>query len=154
MRYAILDSCVGPLTLASSEKGLHSVRFGMVVPSDGIVDEHVNAFALTQLSEYFSGKRTEFDLPLAMEGTTFQMKVWRALLEIPYGDTRSYADVAKAIGRPGASRAVGMANHQNRIPVVVPCHRVVGRDGSLTGYAGGLELKNKLLSIERRTLFT
>ncbi len=156
MRYAIMETPMGPLTLASSDKGLSAVRFGMTIPPDGIVDQSLNRPFVRQLSEYFQGRRTEFECPLDFEGTPFQMSVWRALLDIPYGETRSYGDIAKSIGKPGASRAVGMANHENRIAVVIPCHRVVGQDGSLTGYAGGLQLKQKLLSIEQqgRTLFT
>ena len=154
MRYAVMNSPVGPLTVASSEKGLSSVHFGTTVPPGGIVDESANRPFLDQLSEYFQGRRTDFDLPLDFNGTTFQIAVWRALLEIPYGQTRSYGDIARSIGKPGAARAVGMANHENPIAIVIPCHRVVGQNGSLTGYAGGLDLKQRLLSIERRTLFT
>ena len=156
MRYAIMSTPVGEVTLASSEKGLAAVHFGRNVPSEGIVDVSANRPFMGQLTEYFEGNRTEFSLPLDFEGTPFQMSVWRALLEIPYGETRSYGDIAKSIGKPGASRAVGMANHENRIAVVIPCHRVVGQNGSLTGYAGGLHLKQQLLSIEQqgRTLFT
>ena len=109
-----------------------------------------------QLAEYFEGKRTQFEIPLDVDGTEFQKAVWKELQRIPYGETRSYGEIAKAIGRPGAARAVGMANHDNPLAVVIPCHRVVGSDGSLTGYAGGLHLKAQLLSIEsrHRTLFT
>lgn len=101
-----------------------------------------------QLLEYLSGKRKEFELPLAPQGTVFQQKVWAALREIPYGQTRSYRDIARAAGCPRGFRAVGMANHRNPIPIFIPCHRVVGADGSLTGYAGGLELKRRLLELE------
>ena len=95
-------------------------------------------------------------MPLDIEGTPFQKSVWNELLRIPYGETRSYGDIAKALGKPEASRAVGMANHNNPIAIVIPCHRVVGRNGSMTGYAGGIHLKQQLLSLERRstTLFT
>ena len=99
------------------------------------------------------GRRTEFDFPLDFEGTPFQIAVWRELLQIPYGQTRTYGEIAKKLGKPGAARAVGMANHDNRIPIVVPCHRVVGHNGSLTGYAGGLHIKQQLLDIETRKLF-
>ena len=101
-----------------------------------------------QLLEYLAGTRREFDLPLNPPGTPFQQKVWAALRDIPYGQTRSYRDVARAAGCPRGFRAVGMANHCNPIPIFIPCHRVVGSDGSLTGYAGGLELKKALLAIE------
>jgi methylated-DNA-[protein]-cysteine S-methyltransferase len=101
-----------------------------------------------QLLEYLAGERQIFDLPLAPAGTPFQRAVWQALQTIPYGQTRSYGDIARQIGRPKAFRAVGMANHENPIPIFIPCHRVVGSDGSLTGYAGGLELKKALLGLE------
>ena len=103
----------------------------------------------TQLSEYFSGARREFDLPHAPQGTAFQMQVWEALRAIPYGETRTYGEIARAIGRPKAARAVGMACHVNPIAVIVPCHRVVGSTGGLTGYAGGLPVKERLLALEK-----
>jgi methylated-DNA-[protein]-cysteine S-methyltransferase len=103
-----------------------------------------------QLEEYFNGERREFDLPLRMHGTTFQQRVWRELMEIPYGETRSYGEQAKRIGNPNASRAVGLANGRNPIAIVVPCHRVIGADGSLTGFGGGLERKRWLLAHEER----
>jgi methylated-DNA-[protein]-cysteine S-methyltransferase len=156
MHYAVLNTPMGPLTVASTDKGVASIRFGANVPRGNSVDESSSRETVQQLSEYFEGKRTAFDLPLDVEGTAFQKAVWNELLRIPYGETRSYGDIARAIGRPGAARAVGMANHDNPVAVVIPCHRVVGKDGSLTGYAGGLHLKAQLLSIERqnRTLFT
>jgi methylated-DNA-[protein]-cysteine S-methyltransferase len=156
MQYAIINTPVGALTVASTEKGVASIRFGASVPAGVSCDDSVNRETVQQLSEYFEGKRTSFDIPLDVEGTAFQKAVWSELLRIPYGETRSYGDIAEAIGKPGAARAVGMANHDNPIAVVIPCHRVVGKDGSLTGYAGGLHLKAQLLSIERqqRTLFT
>lgn len=106
--------------------------------------------AAGQLDEYFTGKRKEFDLPLAAEGTLFQKKVWNALCTIPYGETRSYKDIAIQIGNAKACRAVGMANHNNPIGIIVPCHRVVGADGKLVGYAGGLDRKQFLLELERK----
>lgn len=106
--------------------------------------------AATQLREYFEGKRTDFDLPLSLAGTDFQRSVWKALQEIPWGETRSYKDIAVQIGKPKATRAVGMANNRNPIPIIVPCHRVVGSDGSLTGYGGGLPVKQHLLELEKR----
>ena len=105
--------------------------------------------AAAQLAEYFAGRRKIFDLPLAPHGTDFQRLVWKALQNIPYGETRSYGEIAAMTGKPGASRAVGMANNRNPIAIIVPCHRVIGSDGSLTGYAGGLDLKRKLLELER-----
>ena len=104
--------------------------------------------AFAQIEEYLDGRRKSFDVPLLAEGTPFMRLVWDALLGIPYGETRSYKDIAAAVGRPGAMRAVGMANNRNPIALIIPCHRVIGADGSLTGYAGGLELKRRLLDLE------
>jgi len=156
MHYAVMNSPMGPMTVASTDRGVASIHFGSSVPAGVIPDPSANRETIEQLSEYFEGRRTQFDLPLDLEGTPFQKAVWNELLRIPYGETRSYGEIAEAVGRPGAARAVGMANHENPIAVVIPCHRVVGRDGSLTGYAGGVHLKAQLLSIERqqRTLFT
>jgi methylated-DNA-[protein]-cysteine S-methyltransferase len=155
MHYAVIDTPMGRLTVASTERGIASIQFGESVRADVAPDSTTRETA-EQLAEYFQGKRTQFELPLDVQGTPFQKAVWNELLRIPYGETRSYGEIAKAIGRPGAARAVGMANHDNPIAIVIPCHRVVGKDGSLTGYAGGLQLKAQLLSIERqnRTLFT
>lgn len=105
-----------------------------------------------EMLEYFSGKRREFEIPLRLIGTDFQCKVWMELAKIPYGETISYGELAKRIGKPKAARAVGMANHQNPLQFLLPCHRVIGRDGSLTGYAGGLELKKSLLEMEKRVI--
>ena len=151
-----MDSPLGSITLASTGKGLASVQFGLNMPSDGIIDDLACRDAVTQLEEYFEGKRTQFDLALDIQGTTFQMAVWSELQKIPYGSTCSYIDIARSLGKPGAARAVGMANHDNPVAVVVPCHRVVGSDGSLRGYAGGLHLKQQLLSLEKQSqlLFT
>lgn len=104
-----------------------------------------------QLDEYFAGKRKSFDLPFALKGTVFQKKVWNALCDIPYGETRSYKDIAIAIGNPKACRAVGMANNKNPITIAFPCHRVIGSTGKLVGYAGGLEMKEGLLAMERES---
>ena len=146
---------MGPLTVGSTDRGIASIQFGNHTDGDGS-ESSLDRDTAKQLTEYFQGERTRFELPLDVEGTPFQKAVWMELLQIPYGETRSYGDIAKAIGKPGAARAVGMANHDNPIAVVIPCHRVVGSNGSLTGYAGGLHLKAQLLSIERRrrTLFT
>lgn len=105
--------------------------------------------AAKQLNEYLEGKRTLFDLPIAPQGTEFQIKVWNALKEIPWGETRSYKEVAKSIGNEKASRAIGMANNKNPIPIFIPCHRVIGADGKLVGYAGGIHIKEKLLRLEK-----
>jgi len=156
VRYSIMDSPLGPLTLASSPWGLMSVQFGLHVPSDGVIDDAANHEAIEQLREYFDGKRTQFNLPLDVSGTPFQMAVWHELQKVPYGSTCSYIDIARLLGKPGAARAVGMANHENPLAIVIPCHRVVGSNGSLTGYAGGLHLKQQLLGIETQAqlLFT
>ncbi len=105
--------------------------------------------AAAQLTEYLAGERRTFDVPLAPEGTIFQRKVWDALTRIPYGETRSYAEIAKSIGQPKACRAVGMANNKNPVAVIIPCHRVIGANGKLVGYAGGLGIKQKLLELEK-----
>ena len=156
VHYAIMDSPLGSLSIASSERGLVSVQFGLNMPADGLIDDAANREVVEELQEYFEGKRTHFDLPLDIQGTPFQVAVWNELLKIPYGSTCSYIDIARSLGKPGAARAVGMANHENAIAVVIPCHRVVGSDGSLTGYAGGLYIKQQLLSIEKQSqlLFT
>lgn len=104
--------------------------------------------SIAQLDEYFGGKRRQFDIPLSMQGTSFQIQVWKALLDIPYGQTRSYSDIAEQIGNPKACRAVGMANNRNKIAIIIPCHRVIGKNGSLVGYAGGLDFKQHLLKLE------
>lgn len=103
---------------------------------------------IRQLKEYFAGKRRQFTVPLRAEGTDFQQAVWEALRRIPYGETRTYGEIATAVGRPGACRAVGGANHKNPIMILIPCHRVIGADGSLTGFGGGLDIKEKLLMLE------
>lgn len=102
-----------------------------------------------QIGEYMAGKRRQFDLPLALKGTDFQLRVWQALRDIPYGETRSYADIARAVGSPKGFRAVGMANNRNPIAIVIPCHRVIGADGNMTGYAAGMDTKARLLQIEQ-----
>lgn len=117
---------------------------------DGHRNDDAVADVAAQLQQYFSGERRAFDLPLAPRGTEFQLAVWRALQRIPYGETRSYSDIARQIGRPAAVRAVGAANGANPIPIVIPCHRVVGTNGSLTGFGGGIETKRWLLALESR----
>ena len=115
---------------------------------DVVEDSQRTAKLRRQLAEYFAGTRREFDLELAPEGTPFERSVWEALRQIPFGETRSYGEIAEAIGHPGAARAVGRANGANPIPIVVPCHRVIGANGSLTGFGGGLENKSRLLELE------
>jgi len=149
-----IDSPVGPLLLAADEQGLrliefHAARHPATRGTDWREgDNEVLAMTRTQLSEYFTGERRSFQLPLAPRGTGFQRSVWNALADIPYGETRSYAQLAAGIGKPNAMRAVGAANGRNPLPIVLPCHRVIGADGSLTGFGGGLPTKHFLLTLE------
>lgn len=144
------ETPIGPLTLTEEDGALTGVLFGPDAPQGALVAETpLIRRAFAQLEEYFRGERTAFDLPLNARGTLFQRRCWQALLEIPYGQTRTYAQQARAVDSPRACRAVGMANHRNPLPVLIPCHRVVGADGSLTGYAGGLRIKQMLLEIEQ-----
>jgi len=152
-----LSTPIGGLTLIASVDGLTHILFEGQEPADvgfdrpvpTVVDNPILRAVATQLTEYFSGRRHHFEIPLDLRGTEFQVEAWTALATIPYGETVSYAHQAESIGRPTAVRAVGSANSRNPIPIVLPCHRVVGSDGSLTGYAGGLDLKRRLLDIER-----
>lgn len=151
---AFVDSPVGPLRLAADETGLRLIEFPdprhPVSPDDDWEegDNAVLATARMQLGDYFAGRRRTFELPLAPQGTEFQQRVWRALRTIPYGATISYRDLAERIGKPSAMRAVGAANGRNPLPIVVPCHRVIGADGTLTGFGGGLPTKRFLLELE------
>jgi methylated-DNA-[protein]-cysteine S-methyltransferase len=154
-RYAHVESPVGDLLLVGGQNGrlsalwMENQRWTTGIQPGWIHDDAPFAAAREQLGAYFAGERTTFDLPLDLDaGSAFQQLVWRALLEIPYGETRSYGRLAASIGRPGAARAVGLANGRNPIGIVVPCHRVVGADGSLTGYGGGLPRKRWLLGHE------
>ena len=159
--YSTFESPVGPLLLMSdgtSLIGLHTDndKHRPAVRPDWIRDDNVPPFAQAkaQLRDYFDGRRSEFDLPLAPQGTEFQKTVWRELRNIPFGETISYAELARRIGRPTASRAVGHSNARNPISIIVPCHRVIGADNSLTGYAGGLDRKRALLALEARNAGT
>lgn len=161
--YTIMDSPIGPLLLASTENGLCFIAFDRdesglgqlqrwcrktflgVVP---VRDDARNEPVRTQLQEYFAGERREFALSIDLYGTPFQKAVWHALMKIPYGETRSYKDVALAIGAAKAVRAIGGANNRNPIPIVIPCHRVIGSNGALVGYGGGLSIKEHLLVLE------
>ena len=145
-----LETPIGELTLVASETGLRSVYFPGPVPELDAVDgdSPVLAEAVRQLEEYFDGTRTDFDLPLDLNGTSFQVDAWRGLAEIPYGETVSYGEQARRLGKPEAVRAVGAANGRNPLPIVLPCHRVIGADGSLTGFGGGLHVKQALLDHE------
>lgn len=145
-----VDSPIGRLGLCARDGFLVRIVFGGVEEEAG--DDAVLYEAAAQLREYFAGARREFDLPTAPEGTEFQKKVWNALTGIPYGETRSYADIAAEVGSPKGFRAVGMANHVNPLPIIVPCHRVVGKNGAPVGYAGGLDMKLWLLEMEKRNM--
>jgi O-6-methylguanine DNA methyltransferase len=169
---AVFNSSLGPLFLAASQNGLVALEFDARLPGQQTIrpnprdlreesarhhssakfafEESAEALQpfVRELEEYFAGQRREFSFPLDLRGTDFQLACWRALLAIPYGETRSYADIARAVGRPSGFRAVGMANNRNPVAIVVPCHRVIASDGSLCGYGGGLDLKRKLLELE------
>ena len=152
-----MQSPIGPLTLVRDQHGLRQVNFpqnGQPAPADPEWHEDSAALAeaIRQLRAYFAGELEDFDLPLAPEGTPFQQHVWQELCRIPYGETISYGELARRIGNPNASRAVGLANGSNPIPIIIPCHRVIGSNGKLTGYGGGLPIKEKLLALERRQL--
>jgi methylated-DNA-[protein]-cysteine S-methyltransferase len=155
--YTWWESAVGPLMLAGTRDGLRFVSFAsgrhaVEVSAEWKEDERVFRGAIGQLKEYFAGKRKEFELELLPEGTEFQRAVWQELRAIPYGETISYKELAERIGKPKAVRAVGAANGANPIPIIIPCHRVIGNDGSLTGFGGGLPLKRRLLELEGRQL--
>lgn len=161
-----MDSAIGPLFLAASNQGLVALEFDdrlpgqqSIRPNPRDLREENKGFKfedsprtmqpyLSELEEYFVGKRREFTFPIDLRGTDFQLACWRALLAIPYGETRSYAAIASAVGKPNAFRAVGMANNRNPVAIVVPCHRVIASDGTLCGYGGGLDVKRKLLELE------
>ncbi len=166
----MFTSSIGPLFLAASGSGLVALEFDRRLPgqqtirpnprdlkseSDGqsrgvVFEESAGAMRpyMRELEEYFAGERREFSFALDLRGTDFQVACWRALLTIPYGETRSYADIARAVGSPRGFRAVGMANNRNPVAIVVPCHRVIASDGSLCGYGGGLDVKRRLLQLE------
>ena len=147
-----VNSILGPIRLAEENEALCAVEFcpeGVPEPRK-VVQTPLLQETEEQLNEYFAGVRREFDLPLAPKGTPFQQAVWQQLLRIPYGEVRTYGQLAAALGKPGASRAVGSACHCNPLCILIPCHRVVGADGSLTGYAGGLDIKEYLLELEKQ----
>lgn len=157
MTHTTVDSPVGPLTLVATDgvlSGLYMTdqRYRPDDESFGPVDAAPFADVVVQLEEYFAGTRTSFELELDLLGTPFQRTVWRALCSIPYGETVSYGELAAMVGRPTAARAVGMANGRNPVGIIVPCHRVVGSTGDLTGYGGGIERKRQLLAFETATL--
>jgi O-6-methylguanine DNA methyltransferase len=161
-----IESAIGPLFLAASAEGLVALEFDArllgqqsIRPNPRDLRQEKTGFKfeesagamrpyVNELEEYFSGKRRKFTFPLDLRGTDFQIACWRALQAIPYGETRTYADIARAVRKPNAFRAVGMANNRNPIAIVVPCHRVIASDGTLCGYGGGLDVKRKLLELE------
>jgi methylated-DNA-[protein]-cysteine S-methyltransferase len=157
MIYTTFESPLGELLALSDGRRLHGLhmqdgRTAIAVRPEWQHSDEPFGELRTQLSDYWAGRRTTFDLPLEMAGTAFQRRVWRALQEIPYGETASYGEIARRVGTPAAARAVGLANCHNPICVVVPCHRVIGADGSLTGFGGGLERKRLLLEHEAGVL--
>lgn len=149
--WGYLDTEMGPIMITAEDAGITSLNFHHEQPHAETDHPHINN-CKQQLQEYFDGNRTEFDLPLAAPGTKFQQQVWQALLTIAYGETCSYGDIAHKINNPKAVRAVGAANGMNPIAIVVPCHRIIGSNGTLTGYAGGLERKSWLLALENPQL--
>jgi methylated-DNA-[protein]-cysteine S-methyltransferase len=153
IHYRTIDSPIGPLALAGHGRVLTNLRMidQTHEPSrtDWMPDDRAFPDAVDQLDAYFTGERIDFDLELSLVGSEFQRRVWQALLTIPYGETRSYGQIAEQIGASGAARAVGLANGRNPIAIIVPCHRVIGASGSLIGYGGGLDRKRSLLELEK-----
>ncbi|MEW1616603.1 MULTISPECIES: methylated-DNA--[protein]-cysteine S-methyltransferase [unclassified Streptomyces] len=152
-QHAVLDSAYGPLTLVATDGVLSALymtdqRHRPPEETFGVPDPEPFGEVIRQLTAYFTGRLTTFDLPLHLHGTPFQRSVWAELRKIPYGETRTYGELAEELGKPGASRAVGLANGRNPVSIIVPCHRVIGSSGSLTGYGGGLERKQRLLAFE------
>jgi methylated-DNA-[protein]-cysteine S-methyltransferase len=152
-QYCYLQSPIGKLLLVGTDGVLEELHFSNSpgqkhIAEDWQYDEACFKKALQQLSEYFAGNRQEFELEIAPKGTAFQKLVWKELSKIPFGQTASYGEIAERVGNSKASRAVGMANGKNPIPIIVPCHRVIGKDGSLTGFGGGLDVKKQLLKLE------
>lgn len=149
------DTKIGRIGIEENGRAITKIYFTNKDNEEEIINGNETILlkeAIKQLNEYFDGKRSSFDLPMEPKGTEFQNKVWNALKEIPCGETRSYGEIARIIGNEKASRAVGMANNKNPIPIIVPCHRVIGANGKLVGYAGGLDIKEKLLDLEKNYL--
>lgn len=150
--HTLYDTALGPVTITASDLAVEAVVFGNKIP-EGSMNQKTELTDKTalQLEEYFQGERKHFDFPTAPKGTEFQMKVWDALQKIPYGETRTYKEIAQAVGNPNAARAIGMANNKNKLMVLIPCHRVIGANGALVGYAGGIGIKEKLLKLEKNS---
>jgi len=150
--YFTYDTVHGKITIVSDGEAITQIKHeGKLMPECEKKETVLIKQAFDELNEYFSGKRFDFDVPIRLHGTDFHRSVWEALMKIPYGETRTYKQVAEIVGRPKASRAVGQANNRNPIWIIIPCHRVIGASGKLTGYDGGVEMKEKLLELERRT---
>lgn len=154
--YTLMPSPIGDLLLTSDGQSLTGLHFPLhkgkrrpAPPAEWVLQKNWFQSTVRQLKEFFAGQRRQFEVPLDPMGTAFQRQVWKALCAIPYGQTRSYGAIAQAIGRPGAARAVGAANGQNPIAIIIPCHRVIGAGGELTGFGGGLPCKQKLLELEK-----
>jgi methylated-DNA-[protein]-cysteine S-methyltransferase len=151
LRYTFADTPIGAILIAGDGEAIVEIHFAGAKPKpDWIRDDDALREAANQLRAYFAGDRRDFDLPLAPRGTDFQQSVWSALQQIPYGETTTYSTIAERIGRPAAIRAVGAANGANPIPIVIPCHRVIGANGSMTGFGGGIDVKRQLLALEAR----
>ncbi|MGI6606760.1 MAG: methylated-DNA--[protein]-cysteine S-methyltransferase [Peptococcia bacterium] len=146
--FYVYHTMIGAITIASNGTGITALYFGAKENGGKYCRTELIDCAALQLYEYLAGKRRQFNVPLAPTGTPFQKLIWQALQTIPYGETRSYRQIAEQVGKPGASRAVGMANHHNPVAIIIPCHRVIGSNGALVGYAGGLALKKYLLALE------
>ncbi|MBC6695631.1 methylated-DNA--[protein]-cysteine S-methyltransferase [Terrisporobacter mayombei] len=146
------ETDIGTIGIREDGQYITNIYFSKFNTEDNILETDLIISGIMQINEYIQGKRKKFDLPLNLEGTEFQKKVWNELKNIPYGETRSYKDIAVAIGNEKASRAIGMANNKNPIPILIPCHRVIGANGKLVGYRGGLDIKEKLLNIENADL--
>ena len=156
MFYSLLKTPIGELLIAGDKNGVTLINFPtgrrkQQPDPDWIYDKRCFAAVENQLLEYFAGKRRQFDIPLRPTGTIFQLQVWHALCTIPYGQTTCYSAIAESIGKPTAARAVGAANGRNPLPILIPCHRVIGKNGHLTGFGGGLDIKSALLKLEIET---
>lgn len=151
MNVIYYDTEIGKIKIEENGVAITKIEFmGQDIQEELGNETELLKETIKQLEEYFRGVRKDFDLPVEPNGTEFQRRVWKSLIEIPYGETRSYSEIAKAIGNEKACRAVGMANNKNPIPIIIPCHRVIGVNGKLVGYAGGLDVKEKLLKLEKK----
>ncbi len=153
IQFCYYESPIGPLLLIGSDRCLHAVSFpldGQAIPAESLWRENLASFdeVRRELDAYFDGKLERFTVPYLLKGSSFQLSVWRMLCTIPYGSVMSYGEVARRVGKPKGAQAVGMANHANPLPIIIPCHRVIGADGSMVGFAGGLEIKRWLLAHE------